>query len=93
MIRKGTTAATAVLIIASLSACLTAAQVKLTFDHFYDGPAVVEAIKSLHRAHPKLTELKVLGQSEEGRDIWLLIINNPKTGQDVETVWVEYAAQ
>jgi hypothetical protein len=44
MIRKGTTAATAVLIVASLSACLTAAEVKLTFDHFYDGPAVVEAI-------------------------------------------------
>ena len=83
MIRKGTTAATAVLIVASLSACLTAAEVKLTFDHFYDGPAVVEAIKSLHRAHPRLTELKLLGKSEEGRDIWLLTINNKKTGKDV----------
>ncbi len=84
MIRKGTTAATAVLIIASLSACLTAAEVKLTFDHFYDGPAVVAALKSLHRAHPKLTELRVLGKSEEGRDIWLLTINNKRTGQDVD---------
>jgi hypothetical protein len=83
MIRKKATAATAVLIIASLSACLTAAEVKLTFDHFYDGPAVVEAIKSLHRAHPGLTELKVLGKSEEGRDIWLLTINNKKTGKDI----------
>jgi len=84
MIRKGTTAATAVLLVASLSACLTAAEVKLTFDHFYDGPAVVDALKSLHRAHPRLTELKVLGKSEEGRDIWLLTINNNKTGKDTE---------
>jgi len=84
MIRRKTTAAAAVLIVASLSACLTAAEVQLTFDRFYDGPAVVEAIKSLHRAHPGLTELRVLGKSEEGRDIWLLTINNQKTGNDVD---------
>jgi hypothetical protein len=83
MIRAGATVG-AVLIFASMSNCLTAAEVKLTFDHFYDGPGVVQAIQQLHRAHPELTELRVLGKSEEGRDIWLLVINNRETGQDID---------
>lgn len=61
-----------------------AEKVKLTFDHFYDGPAVVQALEDLHETYPGLTELRSIGQSEEGRDIWLLTINNPKTGKDTE---------
>ena len=59
-------------------------RVKLTFDHFYDGPAVIEALEELHTDYPSLTELRSIGRSEEGRDIWLLTIHNPETGKDTE---------
>jgi hypothetical protein len=36
------------------------------------------------KAYPDLTELRSLGTSEEGRDIWLFTINNPATGKDTE---------
>lgn len=58
-------------------------KVDLTFDHYYDGPAVVDAVKKLNQAYPELTELKSLGKTIEGRDIWMLMINNPKTGNDL----------
>lgn len=61
-----------------------AGKVKLTFDHYYDGPAVTKAVKDLNKAYPNLTTLRSLGKSEEGRDIWCLTINNPKTGQDTD---------
>ena len=61
-----------------------AGEVTLSFDHFYDGPAVVKALKNLHDAYPQFTELRTIGTSEEGRDIWLLTITNKKTGADLD---------
>ncbi|NGP88703.1 M14 family metallopeptidase [Fodinibius halophilus] len=55
--------------------------VPLRFDHYYDYSQVVEAVKALHEAHPKMTDTEVIGESEEGRDIWSLTINNPNTGK------------
>ncbi len=69
---------------ASQSFCLTAKEVRLTFDHYYDGPAVVQALRDMHAAYPRLTRLESLGQTEEGRDIWLLTVHNQKTGPDTE---------
>ena len=66
---------------------LTAAvkgKTRLTFDHYYDGPAVAAALETLHADYPDLTELESIGQSEEGREIRLLTINNKKTGNDTE---------
>lgn len=62
----------------------SASKVNMTFDHFYDGPAVEAAVRELHAAYPNLTELRSIGKSEEGHDIWLLSINNPKTGKDTD---------
>ncbi len=68
-----------------LASTVTAAdKVKLTFDHYYDGPAVTAALKSLHRSYPDLTELRSIGVSEEGREIWALTINNRATGTDTD---------
>jgi len=61
-----------------------AAKVPLTFDHFYDGPAVIDALNKLHAAYPGLTDLQSIGKSEEGRDIWVLTITNQATGKDTE---------
>lgn len=54
--------------------------VPLRFDHYYTYEQVVEALKALHNAFPKLTKLDLVGKSEEEREIWALTINNPETG-------------
>lgn len=58
-------------------------EVPLRFDRYYNYDEVNEALKVLHKAYPELTKLEVLGKSEEGRDIYALTINNPKTGDEL----------
>ena len=41
-----------------------------------------ELQQKLVAAHPQLLSLTSLGKSYEGRDIWCLAINNPKTGPE-----------
>ncbi|NQU85368.1 MAG: hypothetical protein HQ541_06370 [Mariniphaga sp.] len=59
-------------------------EVPLRFDRYYNYDEVIIALKALNKAFPALTELDIVGQSEEGRDIYALTINNPKTGDDLE---------
>lgn len=54
--------------------------VPLRFDHYYTYEQVGEALRVLHAAYPQLTTIDVVGKSEEGRDIWAMTVNNPKTG-------------
>ena len=54
--------------------------VPLRFDRYYNYEQVGEALRVLHAAYPQLTTLDVVGKSEEGRDIWAMTVNNPKTG-------------
>ncbi|MCX6239676.1 MAG: M14 family metallopeptidase [Bacteroidia bacterium] len=56
-------------------------EVPLRFDRYYNYEEVVEALKVLNKAFPELTKLDVVGKSEEGREIYALTINNPKTGE------------
>lgn len=58
--------------------------VPLRFDHYYTYDQMVEAIKKLHAAYPELSEIEVVGKSEENRDIWAITINNPETGKHKE---------
>lgn len=52
------------------------------WDRYFDQDQVTAALHTLHAAYPTLTELRSLGTSEEGRDIWLLVISNQATGPD-----------
>ncbi len=54
--------------------------VPLRFDHYYTYEQVGEALRALHDAYPDFTSIDVVGKSEEGRDIWAMTVNNPKTG-------------
>ncbi|MCF6357211.1 MAG: M14 family metallopeptidase [Draconibacterium sp.] len=55
-------------------------EVPLRFDRYYSYDEVVEALQVLHAAYPEFTTLDSIGKSEEGRAIYALTINNPKTG-------------
>jgi hypothetical protein len=71
-------------VLMALAITLSQAQevkVPLRFDFYYSYEKVVEALKALNTAYPELTKLDEVGKSEEGRTIWALTINNPKTGE------------
>jgi hypothetical protein len=57
-------------------------KVPLAFNRLYDYPELVEALRALVKAHPDLLTLHSIGKSVEGRDLWCVTINNPKTGPD-----------
>ena len=63
-----------------LSGGMAADEVRLSFDHFYDNAELTQALKSLEKAYPQLVTLQSIGKSVQGRDLWALILNNPKTG-------------
>lgn len=64
----------------AFSATKAKIEVPLRFDRYYTYEEVNEALKVLNTAFPALTKLEVIGKSDEGRDIYALTINNPKTG-------------
>lgn len=53
---------------------------KLSFDHYYDHVELTATLKALEKAYPGFMEMKSLGKTYRGRDIWGVILNNPKTG-------------
>ncbi len=55
-------------------------EIPLRFDHYYTYAQTVDAIKSLEKKYPALAKAVLVGKSDEGREIWALEINNPKTG-------------
>ncbi|MFM7259792.1 MAG: M14 family metallopeptidase [bacterium] len=54
----------------------------LRFDHFRDMPTLVAESKALAAAHPDLLTYAEIGTSSQGRPIFVLTLNNPKTGPD-----------
>ena len=56
--------------------------VPLSFDHYYSYEQVVEAVKALNKAYPELTRLDLVGKSDEGREIYALVVFNPETGPE-----------
>ncbi len=57
-------------------------KVPLAFNRLYDSDELADALRALVKAHPDLLALSSLGKSVEGRDLWCVTINNPKTGKD-----------
>src|SRR5262245_28907188 len=56
----------------------------LMFNHYYDYDEMSAALKKLVAAYPDLLSIQSIGKSFEGRDMWLVTLNNPKTGKDTE---------
>ena len=58
------------------------AKVPIAFNRFYDYEEMGTRLAELASAHPELCKLTSIGKSEQGREMWLLTINNPETGGD-----------
>lgn len=71
------------IVVAGFAADKGKIEVPLRFDRYYTYEEVNEALNVLHKAYPALTKLDVVGKSEEGREIYALTINNPKTGAEL----------
>jgi hypothetical protein len=59
-------------------------KVDVAWNRFYNFVETEQIIKDLVAAYPELLTLKSLGKSEQGRDMWLIILNNPETGEETE---------
>jgi hypothetical protein len=70
-----------IFIAASVPAETAKITVPLRFDHYYTLDQVYEAVQALNKAYPEMTKLEEVGKSEEGRPLYALTVNNPKTGQ------------
>jgi hypothetical protein len=65
---------------ALLPAQKTAITVPLRFDFYRTLDQVYESLTALNQAYPGLTTLEAVGKSEEGRPLYAMTVNNPKTG-------------
>jgi hypothetical protein len=65
---------------AVLPAQKTAVTMPLRFDAYHTLDQVYESLTALNQAFPNLTTLEVVGKSEEGRPLYVMTVNNPKTG-------------
>jgi hypothetical protein len=57
-----------------------ASRVDIAWNRYYDVPEVDALLKRLVDAYPELLKLESIGKSVEGRDIWLVTLNNDATG-------------
>ncbi|MBN2206318.1 MAG: peptidase M14 [Candidatus Aminicenantes bacterium] len=54
--------------------------VRLSFDHYYDHAELTRALRGLEKAYPDLATVRSIGKSVQGRDLWAILLNNPRTG-------------
>ena len=55
---------------------------KYDFYHYYEYDELTNFLRDMNEAYPDLTELRSLNKSDMGRDVWMFVINNPKTGKE-----------
>ena len=59
-------------------------KVNIAWNRFYDYDEISQLARQLVDAYPELLSMQSLGKSEQGREMWLITLNNPKTGSDTE---------
>ena len=61
------------------------------FDTFYRHAELTQLLHDYAAARPGLVQLRSLGPSHEGRDIWLAVVTNTATGADIDkpAIWVD----
>lgn len=63
----------------------------IQYDRYYRYAAFTTILQQLVQAHPRLLQMESVGQSHEGRDIWVLTVTNQDTGValDKPAYWVD----
>ncbi|MFN2395600.1 MAG: M14 family metallopeptidase [Bacteroidales bacterium] len=51
-------------------------KVQVRWNRYYTNEGLLEISRQLEKAYPDLVEIKSIGKSYEGRDLWLLIVSN-----------------
>src|SRR5215218_1155957 len=61
------------------------------FSHYYKYDELVAFLNSMADAYPNLISLEGIGESYEGRDIWVAMITNKETGPVLEKpgYWID----
>ena len=73
---------TYILIVLIFTSAVFAQELNITFNKYYNYPELTQALKDLEKAYSKFLKLESVGKSVEGRDIWVMKINNPDTGDE-----------
>lgn len=55
-------------------------KLQLTYDHYYTYPEIETFLDTAVTEYPQLAEKISIGKSQEGREIWCLVLTNQKTG-------------
>ncbi len=58
-------------------------KVNLAFNRYYSYEELTQALQTLQKAYPTFLTLQSVGKSYQGRDIWVVIVNNPDTGPEM----------
>lgn len=63
----------------------------IKFDRFYRYDDLTRLVKAYAAEYPQLVQVKSLGKSYEGRDIWLVTVTNTETGPAKEkpAMWID----
>ncbi|MEE9393654.1 MAG: M14 family metallopeptidase [Planctomycetota bacterium] len=59
-------------------------KVNIAFNRYYDHAEIGDLLRRMEKAWPEFLSLSSIGKSHEGRDIWLMTIQNKKTGAEFE---------
>jgi murein tripeptide amidase MpaA len=62
-----------------------------SFDHHYRYDELTRLLREMAESHPRLMRLESIGQSHEGREIWLAAVTRFETGpaEEKPAVWVD----
>ena len=65
--------------------------VEIAWNRFYDTDEINGLLRKIATAHPDLCSIQSIGKSFQGRDMWVLTIQNPKIGKEMEkpAMWVD----
>ena len=63
----------------------------MNFNHYFTNDEITHLLEDWGTMYPGLIQVSSIGNSHEGRPIWLLILTNQSTGTDLEkpAIWID----
>ncbi|MFH1942316.1 MAG: M14 family metallopeptidase [bacterium] len=58
--------------------------VSFAYNRFYNYDEVIDILKKMEKKYPQFLNLQSVGKSIQNRDMWVMTINNPKTGNEMD---------